>query len=631
MRKLIFIIPLFFLNTLLLAQSYEANKIRKELSENTDAVFRLYEQKTEVISEGKHKMYIHYAVTILNKNGEGYNRIALNYDDKLVRVNGIQGNLYDENGERVNRIKREDIFERISTSGGTLYDNNKVKVAYLEHKSFPYTVEFEYEYIFDGNLYFYDFMPIRSSKISLEKGSFEVVTSNELDIRYKSNAIAKPSVSESEGNKNYKWSLANIPSFEYEEMGRFRSLLPSVNIAPIKFEIEGYSGKMETWKDFGHFFGELSKGRQEISGDLSVKVADLVAGKESVKEKAKVVYQYLQENTRYVSVQLGIGGWQTFPASYVHENGYGDCKALTNFTKSMLAEVGVESYYALVEAGDFPDPIDIDFPKNQFNHVILCVPTKQDTVWLECTSQTNPFNYLGSFTSDRDVLLVTEDGGEVVHTPTYGNEDNMQIRKTDMIINADVTGSLKVVSTSTGLQQERYPNYLTKDKTEQKEMLNKLFNIPSSHIESFSFDWEKEQIPVFRIEAEVKLDKAGSKNGKRLFIQPNLITKVKYIPESNDDRKSDIIINIGFIDIDTVNITLPENYHPEYSPKPKNIKSVFGEYSTETKIEGNQLIYIRRFEESKGTYPKESYPELIDFYKKIVKADKTKVVLVDKT
>jgi hypothetical protein len=200
-----------------------------------------------------------------------------------------------------------------------------------------------------------------------------------------------------------------------------------------------------------------------------------------------------------------------------------------------------------------------------------------------------------------------------------------------MIINADVTGSLKVVSTSTGLQQERYPNYLTKDKTEQKEMLNKLFNIPSSHIESFSFDWEKEQIPVFRIEAEVKLDKAGSKNGKRLFIQPNLITKVKYIPESNDDRKSDIIINIGFIDIDTVNITLPENYHPEYSPKPKNIKSVFGEYSTETKIEGNQLIYIRRFEESKGTYPKESYPELIDFYKKIVKADKTKVVLVDKT
>lgn len=612
------------------SQDFEASKISDKLKENANAVIRLYEQKTEIINEGKHKMHVHYVVTILNKNGEHFNRIALHHDNSLTKVNNIQGNLYDENAKRVNRIKREDITDR-NAGSSSLYDDNKVSFAYLEHKSFPYTVEFEYDYTFDGNLYFYTFMPISSDRVSLEKGIFEVITPKNLDIRYKSNSIDEPAISEFEGNKKYSWSISDIPHFDYEELGLIKNLLPSVNIAPTKFEIEGYSGKMESWEDFGTFFAELSKGRQELSEEMSQKVKTLVAGKESVEEKSKAVYQYLQENTRYVSVQLGIGGWQTFPASYVHENGYGDCKALTNFTKAMLNEVGVESHYALVEAGDFPDPMDMDFPRNQFNHVILCVPAENDTIWLECTSQVNPFNYLGDFTSDRDVLLITDKGGKVVHTPIYGKEENMQIRKTEIVVNSDGSGSAKITSSNTGLQQEHLTRHITKSEEEQKEMLNRLFNIPNSQIQSFSFGWEKTQIPLFKIEATINLGKVASKNGKRLFIQPNLATKFKYIPENNGNRQSDITIAIGFIDIDTVSITLPENYYSEYTPKPSNIKSIFGTYSTETKIVGNKLLYIRRFEQDKGTFAKEKYPELIEFYKSIVKEDKSKVVLIDKT
>ena len=121
---------------------------------------------------------------------------------------------------------------------------------------------------------------------------------------------------------------------------------------------------------------------------------------------------------------MGIGGWQPFEASLVDQYGYGDCKALSNYTKSLLESLNIEARYTLVKAGEDEPNIISDFPSRQFNHVILCVPNQGDTLWLECTSQTNPFGYTGTFTSDRDVLVVTDGGGKIVHTPVYSQKDN---------------------------------------------------------------------------------------------------------------------------------------------------------------------------------------------------------------
>ena len=64
----------------------------------------------------------------------------------------------------------------------------------------------------------------------------------------------------------------------------------------------------------------------------------------------------------------------------------------------MLKAVGINSYYTLIRAGEDETDIQVDFPSNQFNHVVLCVPHGQrHLLWLECTSQTVSLGLFGQF------------------------------------------------------------------------------------------------------------------------------------------------------------------------------------------------------------------------------------------
>src|SRR5258708_10666604 len=104
---------------------------------------------------------------------------------------------------------------------------------------------------------------------------------------------------------------------------------------------------------------------------------------------------------------------------------------------SILKKAVIRYQYTLIRAGDGANYMTDDFPSSQFNHVILCVPLKTDTVWLECTSQTLPAGYLSGFTSDRYVLLVDENGGKLVRTPKYRMADKLQTPKTVGTIDAE--------------------------------------------------------------------------------------------------------------------------------------------------------------------------------------------------
>ncbi|HRX95271.1 MAG TPA: transglutaminase-like domain-containing protein, partial [Chitinophagaceae bacterium] len=369
----------------------------------------------------------------------------------------------------------------------------------------------------------------------------------------------------------------------------------------------------------------------QLPDDVKQTIHQIADGVKDPAEKISKLYKYMQDNTRYISIQLGIGGWQPFDATYVASKKYGDCKALTNYMYSLLKEAGINSYYTLVRAGDYDNYITDDFPSQQFNHVILCVPLEKDSMWLECTSQTLSAGYLSGFTSDRYVLLIDEQGGKLVRTPKYGIKENIQLRKIEAKLDAEGALQIKATNHYTGLQQDDIHglvNHLSKDKV--KKILHEELDFATYDVNEFNYQEQGSSLPFINESLDISAWNYATITGKRLFIIPNVMTRTSRKLSYDSTRKYDIILHTEYEDVDSVTIELPEKYDKESMPKAVDIDTKFGHYTCSVNLADNKLYYYRNFRSYSGRFPAKDYSELVDFYNAIYKADRSRVVLVKK-
>lgn len=618
----------------LFGQTFPISDIPTELRKGADVVLRQSKETLDVSGVEATSYRQEVAYTIFNQEGFGA-AIFYRYYDKLSKLKGIKISYYDAEGRQLKKVKSSEIEDINITSAGSVYDDNRVKYYKPEEYDYPFTVVFEYESVRSSTLQFFPFLPQITEGIAVQKATYQATVPDGYALRYRElNGIDEAVISRDGKQTTYTWSIENEPAIEQEIVGEKASArAKSVLLAPSLFSVEGYQGDMTTWQEFGKWQYQLNQGRDELPADVSQKVKDLVADASDDKEKVRRVYDYLQNNTRYVSIQLGIGGWQPFPAAHVAENGYGDCKALSNYTASLLKAAGIKSNYVVIKAGGDEDDIVTDFPSNQFNHVILAVPLEKDTVWLECTSQEAPFNFLGGFTSDRHGLMVTENGGVLVKTPEYSVEQNSQIRRVDVVLDEAGNASAEVKTVYKGRQYDSNYRIAKKGSEDQRKYLLNVIDIPAFDLGTFGYKEEKTEDPRLVESYDLTLRKYASVTGKRLFFLPNLLNRRDSPPPRDSDRKSAIIRRYNYLDVDSVVFKLPENYRLEFEPEPVEIDSEFGEYRVSYHInpEANELTYVRYIKVYKGKYPANSYSEFRDFWRKVSRSDKSKLVLIGST
>ena len=569
-------------------------------------------------------------LTILNDNGQHRGKLYVPYD-KLSKVNYIKGVLYDGRGKKVKQLKNSDIMDISAVSGISLIDDNRVKVADLRHSIYPYSVEFEYK-VTSKNMMFYPlWRPLDEESMIVEHASLTIQVPKGGKLRYRETNMPQEVRKEiTETQDVYVWQVENLMPVRQEPYGPpLKEVVPQVRTAPVDFEVDGYQGNMESWKSYGLFIDNLNKGRDVLPAETQQKLQAMVADLATPEEKIKKIYDYLQGKTRYVSIQLGIGGWQPFEASFVDSKGYGDCKALTNYTQAMLKTVGINSYQALIRAGDDESDILTDFPSSQFNHVILCVPTENDTIWLECTSQSVAAGFAGSFTGGRHALLITPEGGKLVTTPDYTAQDNVQKRSIHVNLDEKGNGTAQVTTLYTGVQQESRDYVLHNLKPdEQRKWLYQQVKVPSFEITDFSLQQQKKLIPEVTEKIDLSLRQCATLSGKRLFLSTNLMNKWTYAPEKLENRTTDIVRTMAFLDVDTVTFDLPAGYTLEHKPQDREHTSEFGKYRSSIKVEGQKVIYVRSLQMEKGTFKPELYSKYLEFLNGIITADKQQVVFV---
>jgi hypothetical protein len=337
----------------------------------------------------------------------------------------------------------------------------------------------------------------------------------------------------------------------------------------------------------------------------------------------------MQENSRYISIQLGIGGWQPFDAAYVYSKKYGDCKALTNYMYALLKEAGIPSIYTLVMAGSGITRFMKDFPSSQFNHVILCVPNGNDSIWLECTSQTMPAGYLGDFTNNRPVLLVKESGSKLISTPNYTVDQNTQYRKMDAVVNEDGSLHCKAITTYSAMQQDDIHGMIhALDKDKQKEHLQQKFSLGTYEIKSFSYEERMKDIPEIEENLELYAMHYAQVTGKRLMVTPNILSRSTWRLNKDSLRKFEIVFTYPYTDVDSVAITVGAHYKVETMPKPVKIETAFGSYESNVDVRNGVVYYYRKMVTYDGRYAPSKWAELVKMMDDIAKADKARVVLV---
>lgn len=631
MSRFTFLLLCLFSGNALFAQNdYSVFKLSPELLENANVVKRMEEVAIEIKDIGKATITKRYAITILNKAGDEWAEFNEHYD-KLVSFKSVEGKLYDAMGKKIKSLKKSDIRDYSNTDENSLADDSRIKQHNFNYNSYPYTIEYESEIQFNGIFYLPRWIPVEGPHFAVEQSIFQVITPENYRLRYKPLQYPdKPEIISEKGKKMYKWIVKKYPAYAAEYlMPAGYEFTPAVFLAPADFQVQDYDGNMDDWKNYGKFIYRLNENRDQLPDNVKQDIHRITDPLTSNKEKIKAAYQYLQQNTRYISVQLGIGGWQTFDAKYVAQNKYGDCKALSNYMYALLKEAGIKSYYTLLHSSDNLNRVMPDFPSTQFNHAILCVPEGKDTTWLECTSQSYPPGYLGSSNSNRPVLLVDENGGQIVYTPRYSKIDNVQLRRITGVI--DDNGELKAkVKTDYKAWQHEFYHAVMHELSREKmlEEMKERMDIPSFDINDFSYAEKKSSLPVVEESIDLTVHNFASKTGKRLFVNPNLMNRNNRSFDEQAKRKTNIKVMFGYTDSDSIVIDLPAGYKPESLPTAVNIESPFGKYSSTTTFSNGKIIYTRFMERNEGDFPASMYKEFAAFYNKIYKADRTKAVFV---
>ncbi|RBW59723.1 DUF3857 domain-containing protein [Tenacibaculum sp. E3R01] len=603
--------------------------ISKELKENANAIVRLSEKTIEIKNVDKLIVKEKRIVTVFNELGKKHIKAYQHYDND-TRITKLTATIFDVFGKKTKKYTKSDFEDVSAVDGGTLYSD--ARLVYLEHTptSYPYTVVFESEYKNNNTAFIPKWFPMEGYNVSVEKSTYTLI--NPLNIEYRKRELNFEGylIEQSTINSGLIYKLTNQPAIKYESNTiRFNEFTPNLSIALNLFALKGVKGAAKDWNEFGKWmYNSLLRNRNELSPSTKAKANDLVKGIETQEEKIKKIYEFVQNKTRYISVQVDIGGWEPIAANKVDAVGYGDCKGLTNYTKALLDAIGIKSHHVIVFAQGKRD-IDKDFTSMQGNHMILNIPNNGNDIWLECTSQTNPFGFLGDFTDDRDVLVVTPDGGIIKRTPSF-KEKSLQLIDANIDLKVDGSLNASLSRKSYGIQ---YDNKFHIENYTPKEL--------DKHYKSYVWDYNnnlelnktsitnnKDDLE-FTEKIELSINEFATVNNTNYLFRVNLLNRTTHIPKRYRKRKRPLKIHRSFIDKDEYTIKLPTGYNISTLPNKKEIKTKFGIYKvTIEKINDRSIIYKREFSLQEGVYPKEDYKPYRKFIKSIAKYDNLRIELI---
>jgi len=612
LKKVLPALFLFF-TAELFSQSYNAEVINEETS---------FIVKGSVLNTS-----YSVAIKINNSQGDNYAIVNIPYSEDSP-ISNLEAWIEDVNGKKIRELKSKEIADKSNIHMGTFYDDNRVKVFELKNNTYPYVIKYQYSYKKKDFILICWWSPIYRDDIPTHESKLIV----DIPVGYKvslyQDKIAPPVTDSIKGRIIMTWQATYMQPIKPEIYSpSIEELAPHVYMVPLKFN-EGIPGTQQDWASFGNWYYNLTKGLDELPPSEVQKVHELITGISDKKLIVKRLYEYLQDNTRYVGIQIGISGYKCFPADYIANKKYGDCKGLANYMKALLKAAGIPSQLALIYAGNGENTHRVldKFVASQFNHAILFVPLEKDTIWLECTSKTNPTGYLGSFTQNRYALIINENNSKLVKTPALVPSNCYTSCNNNISIDKDENALLKSTTTCTGYGFDfntAYSTQLNKDK--QKEYLNQVIPYQGFELKQLNIKSESRDSASIKLDYQIVLKNNITQSSNSMFLQLSGPKPPKF--ENPSKRHFPVCLAYPINYIDTTEVTIPDKYKAKNIPD-ENIETQFGAVTVKYILHDDKIKIYRNILIKSGDYSIEEYPDFYQFITKLQEITNTPISFI---
>lgn len=548
----------------------------------------MLEEKIEV-KEGKLTSEYFVEIKINNRFGDKYAEVQIPNSGTSSTVK-IKGELLNSNRERLQKLRKKDIETSSLITGFSLYEDHTVSEFEFKHNDYPYYIRYSYKQIAKEFLHITNWTPVLYFDIPTRSALLTITTNTNLPLNIYQNMLEHQQTIDNE-KVTYKWTANYDRQISNEAFTpSLDKIVPYVKVSPVKFEFEEY-GNFESWSGFGEWQLRIMNDLEELTKEEKDKIDELIRNKESKLRKLKVLYHYMQDNTRYVNISIGTGGLVPYPASYVCKNRYGDCKALTNYFEAVLKYAGIDSFYSNVYAGSQINKIEKSFLGSQFNHIILMVPMRKDTVWLDCTSS-GPFNYLGTFTQNRNAFVLKPEDSHFVKTPALSPSDVMDERTAEVYYRNSGKADAKISKRLRGEKFEMLTSIGNQvSKRNRKEYVIDYFVETGMELKSYSIYQQDRDSLFIDLIYQTHSDQIYEKVGEDLLVK----TFSFDLPYFKKTHLRELPLNIPFPihKRDSLVFELPAELKSNREIVNEDIDNQYGKFSKQVYQKQNKLFVIK--------------------------------------
>jgi Domain of Unknown Function with PDB structure (DUF3857)/Transglutaminase-like superfamily len=616
-----------------------------DYDKDTVAVIVLDETQTTVQPNGEIDTRYRQAIRLLRPEARReYAGIDVPFD-KETKISSMKAWTIEANGHEI-AVGDKDAVEH-GMFDALEYTDVKFKSLQFPEANPGNVVGYEYvqrnrPYVFEDDWEFQRNIPVKTARFILQIPPGWEFTTNWFNYPEQ-----KPAES---GSNQYVWEIDDLPAVEMEpDMPAWHSLAGWAGLKYFPRDPAMRAKSSGSWSDVGLWYDSLTQTSRIASPQIQQKVAELTSGLSDPISKMRAITEYMQRSIRYYAVEIGIGGYQPHPAAEVFEHQFGDCKDKATLLSSMLGEIGITSYYVIVdtERGE----VHPNYPSVHFNHVILAIrlpdsipdaglysivndPKLGRLLIFDPTNEHVPLGYVPWYLQDSYALLVTPDGGDLIHIPLLPPATNRLLRTATFKLSpaGDLSGDVHELEWG-GPAAEQRAEFLETQPNKRVEIFDRFlghflnnFTITSASLGNL--DKEDEN---FAVEYQFVSPGYASAAGDLLFVRPRVVgdksTGYLRLFTQQKPRKYPIQFEEATRQDDVFDIALPAGYVVDGLPQPVDTSCDYATYKSETTVAGGVLHYKRSFEVKDVMVPVDKLPEIRDFLQRVAADQESAAVL----